>query len=36
VDENGKSQISVPDYAVALLDRAQKNDARRQRITVAY
>jgi len=36
VDANGKSQISVPDYAVALLDRVEKNDARRQRITVAY
>lgn len=36
VDANGKSHISVPDYAVALLDRVEKNDARRQRITVAY
>jgi putative NADH-flavin reductase len=36
VDANGKSRISVPDYAVALLDRVEKNDARRQRITVAY
>ncbi|QNK02051.1 NAD(P)-dependent oxidoreductase [Dyella telluris] len=36
VDANGKSHISVPDYAVALLDRVAKNDARKQRITVAY
>jgi putative NADH-flavin reductase len=36
VDTHGKSHISVADYAVALLDRVQKNDARRQRITVAY
>jgi len=36
VDGDGKSRISVADYAVALLDRVEKNDARRQRITVAY
>ncbi|WP_114238202.1 NAD(P)-dependent oxidoreductase [Dyella sp. C9] len=36
VDAQGKSHITVPDYAVALLDRVEKNDARRQRITVAY
>jgi len=36
VDANGKSHISVADYAVALLDRVEKNDARKQRITVAY
>jgi uncharacterized protein len=36
VDTSGKSLISVSDYAVALLDRAEKNDARRHRITVAY
>ena len=36
VDGYGKSHISVADYAVALLDRVDKNDARRQRITVAY
>lgn len=36
VDVSGKSHISVADYAVALLDRIEKNDARRQRITVAY
>lgn len=36
VDADGKSQISVPDYAIALLDRIEKNDARRHRITVAY
>ncbi|WP_430390721.1 NAD(P)-dependent oxidoreductase [Dyella sp. 20L07] len=36
VDAHGKSHISVPDYAVALLDRVEKNDARKHRITVAY
>ncbi|AIF48706.1 NAD(P)-dependent oxidoreductase [Dyella japonica] len=36
VDAHGKSHISVPDYAAALLDRVEKNDARKQRITVAY
>ena len=36
VDAHGKSQISVADYAVALLDRLEHDDARRQRITVAY
>ena len=36
VDAHGKSHISVADYAAALLDRVEKNDARRQRITVAY
>ena len=36
VDANGQSRISVPDYAVALLDRIEKRDARSQRITVAY
>jgi putative NADH-flavin reductase len=36
VDANGKSHISVPDYAVALLNRIDKNDKPRQRITVAY
>jgi uncharacterized protein len=36
VDANGKSRISVPDYAVALLDRVEKNDARKNRVTVAY
>lgn len=36
VGANGKSQISIPDYAMALFDRIEKNDARRQRITVAY
>ncbi|HUB89093.1 MAG TPA: NAD(P)H-binding protein [Dyella sp.] len=35
-DDKGVSRISVPDYAVALLDRLEKNDALRQRITVAY
>lgn len=36
VDANGVSRITVADYAVALLDRLEKNDALRQRITVAY
>lgn len=36
VDAHGKSHISVADYAVALLDRVEKNDAPRRRITVAY
>ncbi|RDI97970.1 NAD(P)-dependent oxidoreductase [Dyella solisilvae] len=36
VDAHGQSRISVPDYAVALLDRLEKRDARSQRITVAY
>lgn len=36
VDANGISRITVPDYAIAILDRAEKNDAPRRRITVAY
>lgn len=36
VDANGVSRISVADYAVALLDRVEKGDAPRRRITVAY
>lgn len=36
VDAKGISRISVPDYAVALLDRIEQRDALRQRITVAY
>ncbi|HEY8009582.1 MAG TPA: NAD(P)H-binding protein [Rudaea sp.] len=36
VDANGKSRITVADYAVALLDRVEKNDKPRQRISVAY
>ncbi|HUA79772.1 MAG TPA: NAD(P)H-binding protein [Dyella sp.] len=35
-DANGVSRITVPDYAIALLDRLEKRDALRQRITVAY
>jgi len=35
-DANGHSRISVADYAAALLDRAEKNDAPNRRITVAY
>ncbi|MDO1530053.1 NAD(P)-dependent oxidoreductase [Fulvimonas sp. R45] len=36
VDAEGNSRISVADYAIALLDRVEKNDAPRRRITVAY
>lgn len=36
VDEYGKSRISVPDFAIALLDRIEKNDRPRQRVSVAY
>jgi putative NADH-flavin reductase len=36
VDANGKSRITVADYAVAVLDRIEKDDKPRQRITVAY
>ena len=36
VDGSGVSRITVPDYAVALLDRIEQHDALRQRITVAY
>ncbi len=36
VDANGLSRITVPDYAVALVDRIEQHDALRQRITVAY
>lgn len=36
VDAKGISRISVPDYAAAVLDRLEKNDALRRRITVAY
>ena len=36
VDADGKSHISIPDCAAALLDRVEKNDARRQRVTFAY
>jgi len=36
VDAHGKSHISVPDFAAALIDRVEQNDHPRQRITVAY
>lgn len=36
VDADGKSHISVADFAAALIDRAEKGDARRRRIAVAY
>ena len=35
-DAQGDSRISNEDYAVALLDRIEKNDAPRKRITVGY
>ncbi|MDE2279430.1 MAG: NAD(P)H-binding protein [Xanthomonadaceae bacterium] len=35
-DVHGVSRISVADYAVALLDRVEQDDAPRRRITVAY
>lgn len=35
-DADGKSRITIADYAVALLDRIEKQDALRRRITVAY
>jgi putative NADH-flavin reductase len=36
VDANGKSRITVADFAIAVLDRIERNDKLRQRITVAY
>jgi putative NADH-flavin reductase len=36
VDADGRSRITVADYAAALLDRAERDDAPRRRITVAY
>ena len=36
VDAQGNSRISIADYAVALLDRVEKQDAVNKRITVAY
>ena len=36
VDADGKSRISVADFAAALVDRIEQNDRPRQRITVAY
>ncbi|MFC5740766.1 NAD(P)-dependent oxidoreductase [Dyella tabacisoli] len=36
LDANGVSRISIADYAIAMLDRIEKHDALRQRITVAY
>jgi hypothetical protein len=35
-DAQGESRISVPDFAAALLDRVEKNDAPNRRITFAY
>ena len=36
VGANGKSEISVADYAVAMLDEAEKGAHRRRRFTVGY
>ena len=36
VGADGKSRISVADFAAALVDRIEQNDHPRQRITVAY
>jgi hypothetical protein len=36
VDENGKSEISTEDYAVALLDEVEHQRFSRQRFTVGY
>ena len=36
VDANGKSRITVADYAIAVLDRVEQNDKPRRRVTVAY
>lgn len=36
VDANGTSRITIPDYAAAVLDRIEKHDKPRQRLTVAY
>ncbi|HEY0232670.1 MAG TPA: NAD(P)-dependent oxidoreductase [Dokdonella sp.] len=36
VDANGASRITIADYAAAVIDRVEKDDARRTRITVAY
>lgn len=36
VDGEGKSRISIPDYAIAFVDELERGNAIRQRITVAY
>lgn len=36
IGANGKSEISVADYAVAMLDEAEKGQHRRQRFTAGY
>lgn len=36
VDEQGKSRISIPDYAIAFADELEDGEAFRRRITVAY
>ncbi|MFG3496012.1 NAD(P)-dependent oxidoreductase [Streptomyces sp. NPDC047928] len=36
VDADGKSRITIPDYAVAFVDELERGEAVKQRITVAY
>jgi len=36
VDEKGESNISVEDYAVALLDEVEKQQHHRERFTIGY
>lgn len=36
MDAEGKSQISIADYAVAFADELERGDAIQARITVAY
>jgi putative NADH-flavin reductase len=36
VDEHGTSRITYPDYAIAIADTLERDDAYRRRITVAY
>jgi len=35
-DAEGKSRITIPDYALALMDEVERGDHLRQRMTVAY
>ena len=36
VDDKGTSRIAYPDFAIAIVDTLERDDAPRQRITVAY
>lgn len=36
VDENGKSHISVEDYAVAMVDEMEQEKHHRERFTIGY